>query len=84
MSLISHIRWLGLIALASLALAIPIAGSGGGGAPAQASPGGLDRAGGHHCWTACKRYGLRRGDYHCHRGTKKCRKANRRHARHGH
>lgn len=69
--------------LASLVIALAI--SGGSSAPtASASPGGLDRYGGHHCWTSCGRYGLSAGDYHCHRDTRKCRRANRRHARHGH
>jgi hypothetical protein len=48
-----------------------------------ASPGGLDRRGGHHCWTRCGRYGLYRGQYHCHRSP--CNRSDiRRHRRHGH
>lgn len=52
--------------------------------PASGSPGGLDSHGGHHCWTSCASYGLKKGDYHCHQATKECRRANRRHANHGH
>lgn len=49
-----------------------------------ASPGGLDRYGGHHCWTRCASYGMYRGQYHCHRSTRACRRALRRHRAHGH
>jgi hypothetical protein len=48
-----------------------------------ASPGGLDRRGGHHCWTKCTRYGLYTGQYHCHRAP--CSRADiRKHRAHGH
>jgi len=47
------------------------------------SPGGLDARGGHHCWTKCSRYGLRTGQFHCHR--KPCNSRDiRKHRRHGH
>lgn len=49
-----------------------------------ASPGGLDKYGGHHCWTKCKKYGKYTGQYHCHKKTKACRKSRRRHRAHGH
>jgi hypothetical protein len=50
---------------------------------AVSSPGGLDSRGGHHCWTNCARYGMYRGQYHCHRAP--CsRRDIRRHRRHGH
>lgn len=32
----------------------------------EAHPGGTDRAGCHHCWTNCERWGLVYGEYHCH------------------
>lgn len=53
-------------------------------APATAHSGGLDRFGGHHCWTRCASKGYRYGQYHCHRNTRACKKALRRHRRHGH
>jgi hypothetical protein len=79
------IRRLFAMVLASAALTLGLfAISGSGGTTATASPGGLDSHGGHHCWTSCRSYGLHKGDYHCHRATKECRRANRRHHRHGH
>lgn len=52
-------------------------------ASALSSPGGLDRRGGHHCWTKCARYGLYTGQYHCHRAP--CSRADvQRHRKHGH
>lgn len=81
-----NIRLLAILAIATAALALAIffpTGSGGG-STATASPGGLDSHGGHHCWTSCGQYGLNRGDYHCHVKSRECRRANRRHARHGH
>lgn len=36
----------------------------------EASPGGLDRKGGHYCRKSksyCARYGVRLNQYHCHR-----------------
>lgn len=67
--------------------ALGMLGGGGavtvGGGAASASPGGLDSSGGHHCWTRCGRYGLYRGQYHCHRSP--CnRRTIQRHRRHGH
>lgn len=53
-------------------------------APAESHPGGLDAAGGHHCWTSCASHGMKYGEYRCHKDTKRCRKSNRRHHRHGH
>lgn len=38
---------------------------------AEASPGGLDKNGGHRCKKSvsyCAKYGLRLNQYHCHRG----------------
>jgi len=32
----------------------------------DASPGGLDARGGHHCWTNCYYWGYYYGEYHCH------------------
>lgn len=32
-----------------------------------AHPGGLDKNGGHYCKTNCTKYGLKNGQYHCHR-----------------
>ena len=59
--------------------------AGGAAVPsAVATPGGLDQAGGHHCWTRCASYGIRRGDYHCHRDTARCRRSDRSHRAHGH
>lgn len=50
---------------------------------AVSSPGGLDKRGGHHCWTKCAKYGKYTGQYHCHR--KPCKKRDiRKHRRHGH
>lgn len=69
------------IALATV-LAAGIVGLPGG--SATATPGGLDSAGGHHCWTNCASYGKYTGQYHCHEKTKKCRKAKREHRQHGH
>lgn len=76
-------RWLWVaslwVVLASAALLLAL------GAPtASATPGGLDRAGGHHCWTRCSSYGKRTGQYHCHRSMRACKKALRQHRRHGH
>ncbi|MDQ5957657.1 MAG: micrococcal nuclease [Patescibacteria group bacterium] len=34
---------------------------------AFAHPGGLDQNGGHYCRTKCAKYGLKTGQYHCHR-----------------
>lgn len=50
----------------------------------NATPGGLDRYGGHHCWTDCASYGKYTGQYHCHRKTARCRRNLRRHRAHGH
>lgn len=36
---------------------------------ANASPGGLDKNGGHTCRTNCAKYGLKTGQYHYHNGT---------------
>jgi hypothetical protein len=45
--------------------------------------GGLDRRGGHHCWTRCASQGLYRGQYHCHRSP--CNRSDiRLHRAHGH
>jgi hypothetical protein len=53
---------------------------------ATASPGGLDRRGGHHCRKSrayCRRFGLYLNQYHCHRSP--CNRRDiRRHRRHGH
>jgi hypothetical protein len=38
--------------------------------PSIASPGGLDKNGGHYCRKSdayCAKYGLKKGQYHCHR-----------------
>jgi len=32
-----------------------------------AHPGRTDKRGGHYCWTNCKQWGLRYGQYHFHR-----------------
>ncbi|PHB85300.1 hypothetical protein COE94_13330 [Bacillus toyonensis] len=37
---------------------------------AYASPGGLDKNGGHHCWTNCGKFGLETGEYHYHNNWK--------------
>lgn len=31
-----------------------------------AHPGRTDRKGGHYCWTNCKKWGLKYGQYHYH------------------
>ena len=63
-----------LLAVAATSVGAPIALS---------SPGGLDSRGGHHCWTNCARYGLKTGQYHCHRAP--CSQADvLHHRRHGH
>ncbi len=66
-----------LLAVATVAVAgalVPVALS---------TPGGLDRRGGHHCWTNCASYGKYRGQYHCHRSP--CGRADiRLHRAHGH
>jgi hypothetical protein len=47
------------------------------------SSGGLDRRGGHHCWTSCASKGYYTGQYHCHR--RPCGRADvRKHRGHGH
>ncbi len=47
------------------------------------SPGGLDRRGGHHCWTNCASRGYYTGQYHCHRSP--CNRRDiRQHRRHDH
>lgn len=51
---------------------------------ANATPGGLDGYGGHHCWTNCASYGKYTGQYHCHRKTARCRRNLRAHRAHGH
>ena len=81
--MISQFRWLGVIVLASLAVAIPI-GIGGGSNTAHATPGGLDRYGGHHCWTRCGSYGVYTGKYHCHKKTSRCKANKKVHRAHGH
>jgi hypothetical protein len=64
---------LGIVAIAGM-VAIPVALS---------TSGGLDRRGGHHCWTRCASQGLYRGQYHCHRSP--CNRVDiRTHRRHGH
>jgi hypothetical protein len=64
-----------VVATATLALTVSAVG--------LATPGGLDRRGGHHCWTSCGKYGKYRGEYHCHRSP--CSSADiRRHRAHGH
>lgn len=52
--------------------------------PSNATPGGLDGYGGHHCWTNCQSYGKYTGQYHCHRSTARCRRSLRAHRGHGH
>jgi len=52
--------------------------------PVQSHSGGLDAAGGHHCWTSCASHGMKYGEYRCHRDTPRCHRSNRRHHRHGH
>ena len=52
--------------------------------PAQSHSGGLDAAGGHHCWTSCASYGMETGEYRCHSHTKRCKRSNRMHHDHGH
>ena len=52
--------------------------------PVQSHSGGLDAAGGHHCWTACKSHGMVKGEYRCHKDTARCHRSNRMHHRHGH
>lgn len=50
---------------------------------ALSTSGGLDRRGGHHCWTRCTSQGLYRGQYHCHRAP--CNRVDiRLHRAHGH
>ncbi|MEX0673335.1 MAG: hypothetical protein WD067_01095 [Gaiellaceae bacterium] len=69
--------------LALVLLSLMIASAAYFAASALSSPGGLDRRGGHHCWTNCARYGLYTGQYHCHRAP--CSRADvRSHRRHGH
>lgn len=54
-----------------------------GASVALSTPGGLDRRGGHHCWTRCSSYGHYKGQYHCHRAP--CSRADiRLHRSHGH
>ncbi|MCU0679990.1 MAG: YHYH domain-containing protein [Planctomycetes bacterium] len=36
--------------------------------PAFAHPGRTDKWGCHTCKTSCKKWGLKYGQYHCHRG----------------
>ena len=71
-------RRVGLVALLAVAMLAP------SGSTATATPGGLDRASGHHCWTRCSSYGKRTGKYHCHRYTRACKRSLTRHRRHGH
>lgn len=63
---------------------IAISGYVGAPTPAQSHSGGLDAAGGHHCWTSCGSYGMEYGEYRCHRDTDRCRRSNRSHHNHGH
>lgn len=35
--------------------------------PVLAHPGRTDKRGCHTCYTNCKKYGLRYGQYHCHK-----------------
>ncbi len=73
-----------VLSLAAIVPAITLGSSKPGHVHAMAaSPGGLDSRGGHHCWTRCGRYGMYRGQYHCHRSP--CNRRDiRRHRRHGH
>jgi len=34
--------------------------------PVFAHPGRTDKRGGHYCWTNCKKWGLKYGQYHYH------------------
>jgi micrococcal nuclease len=64
-----------VVTLGAIAVTIPVL--------AFASPGGLDRRGGHHCWTKCASRGYYAGQYHCHRSP--CNRSDvRQHRRHGH
>jgi len=64
-----------LAAIVAACLVLPAVTSG--------SSGGLDRRGGHHCWTKCASKGYYTGQYHCHQSPCK-RKDVRKHRRHGH
>lgn len=77
------LRQFGWIPIIAIALSIPLFG-GASSEVASATPGGLDRYGGHHCWTNCASQGAYRGQYHCHRSTRACRRARARHRAHGH
>ena len=81
-----HVVLIAVIAVVAIVPATTIgnsAGGDGGARSAMLHPGGLDSRGGHHCWTRCGRYGMYRGQYHCHRSP--CsRRDVRRHRRHGH
>ncbi len=70
-----HGLCLAVAALAVAALAVAPA--------ATASSGGLDRRGGHHCWTSCAKSGLYTGQYHCHRSPCSSRDVSQ-HRAHGH
>ena len=63
------------VTLALASLATPVVSS--------ATSGGLDRRGGHHCWTRCRAQGYYEGQYHCHRSP--CGQSDiRMHRQHGH
>ena len=79
MSVAKKLASLSLVFFVAIALTLVAAP-----APTNATPGGLDSYGGHHCWTSCESYGKYTGQYHCHRKTARCRRSLRTHRGHGH